>query len=80
MERRKLTEHPLSEESEGVHHLAEILALAESVLGTKDKARHWLNTRNRALGNASPLSLLETEAGADEVVNVLGRIEFGVYS
>src|SRR5260370_34602698 len=75
MERRKLTGRLLPAESERVYRLAKILALAESVLGTKDSARHWLNTRNRALGNASPRSLLETEAGADEVVNGLGRIE-----
>ena len=80
MERRKITGRLLPEESERVYRLAKILAFAESVLGTKEKARHWLNTPNRALGNVSPLSLTETEAGADEVTNVLGRIEFGVYS
>ena len=80
MERRKLSGRLLPEESERVYRLAKILALAESVLGTKEKARHWLSVPNRALGNVSPLSLLETEAGTDEVTNVLGRIEFGVYS
>ena len=80
MERRKATGRLLPEESERVYRLAKVLAFAESVLGTKEKARHWLHTRNRALGNVSPLSLLETEAGTDEVTNVLGRIAFGVYS
>jgi len=80
MERRKVTGRLLPHESERVYRLAKILAFAESVLGTKEKARNWLQTPNRALGNVSPLSLLETEAGVDEVTNVLGRIEFGVYS
>ncbi len=80
MERRKVTGRLRPEESERVYRLAKILAFAESVLGTKEKARHWLNAPNRALGNVSPLSLLETEAGTDEVTNILGRIEFGVYS
>ena len=80
MERRKLSGRLLPEESERVYRLAKILALAESVLGTKEKARHWLHTPNRALGNVAPLSLLENEAGADEVTNVLGRIEHGVFS
>src|SRR5512143_2563105 len=80
MERRKATGRLRPEESERVYRLAKILASAESVLGTKKKARHWLNTPNRALGNVSPLSLLETEAGVDEVTHVLGRIEFCVYS
>ena len=80
MERRKVTGRLLPEESERVYRLAKILALAESVLGTREKARHWLNAPNRALGSVSPFSLLESEAGTDEVTKVLGRIEFGVYS
>lgn len=80
MQRRRLSGRLLPEESERVYRLAKILAFAESVFGTKEGARHWLNAPNRALGNVSPLSLLETEAGTDEVTNVLGRIEFGVYS
>lgn len=80
MERRKETGRLLPAESERVYRLAKIVALAEAVLGTREKARHWLRTPNRALGGVAPLSLLETEAGADEVANILGRIEHGVYS
>jgi putative toxin-antitoxin system antitoxin component (TIGR02293 family) len=80
MERRKQVGRLLPSESERVYRLAKILALAESVFGSREKARHWLSTPNRALGNSIPLALLETEAGADEVTNVLGRIEHGVYS
>jgi putative toxin-antitoxin system antitoxin component (TIGR02293 family) len=80
MERRKQTGRLLPAESERVYRLAKILAFAESVLGSKEKARHWLSAPNRALGNVAPLSLVETEAGADEVTNILGRIEYGVYS
>lgn len=80
MERRKVEGRLLPQESERVYRLAKLLALAESVLGSIEKARHWLGAPNRALGNVSPLSLAETEAGADEVMNLLGRIEFGVHS
>jgi putative toxin-antitoxin system antitoxin component (TIGR02293 family) len=80
MERRKQTGRLLPAESERVYRLAKILAFAESVLGSKEKARHWLSAPNRALGSVTPLSLVETEAGADEVTNILGRIEYGVYS
>lgn len=80
MERRKVTGRLRPEESERVYRLAKVLAYAESVLGTREKARRWLNSPNQALGNATPFSLLETEAGADEVTHVLGRIEYGVYS
>jgi len=80
MERRKQTGRLRPAESERVYRLAKILAFAESVLGSKEKARHWINAPNRALGNHTPLALLETEAGADEIAQVLGRIEHGVYS
>jgi putative toxin-antitoxin system antitoxin component (TIGR02293 family) len=80
MERRKASGRLLPQESERVYRLAKVLAFAESVLGTKERARHWLTAPNRALGSVSPLSLIDTEAGVDEVTNVLGRIEFGVYS
>ena len=47
-----------------------------------------LVTKNRAcagpgavgLGGAIPLEYAETEVGAREVENLLGRIEYGVYS
>jgi putative toxin-antitoxin system antitoxin component (TIGR02293 family) len=77
---RKLTGRLSPEESERLYRLAKVLASAESVLGSKDKARHWLNSPNRALGEVAPLCLLETESGTDEVMNVLGRIEYGIYS
>ena len=80
MERRKAAGRLLPQESERVYRLAKVLAAAESILGTREKARHWLNTPNRSLRNVSPLSLLDTEVGVDEVTNLLGRIEFGVFS
>jgi putative toxin-antitoxin system antitoxin component (TIGR02293 family) len=80
MERRKHAGRLLPQESERLYRLAKILAFAESVLGDKKKARRWLNTPNRALANVTPLSMLESEAGADEVTNVLGRLEHGVHS
>lgn len=70
----------LPQESERVYRLAKIIATADSVLGDKDKARNWMITPNRALGNATPLALTETGAGADEVQDLLGRIDFGVPS
>jgi len=80
MERRKAQGRLLPQESERVYRLAKVLALAESVLGTREKTRRWLNTPNRALGNVTPLALTETEAGADEVTSLLGRIDFGIIS
>jgi len=44
------------------------------------EARVWFSNGKRALGGASPLEFCDTEPGATEVVNLLGRIEHGVFS
>jgi uncharacterized protein (DUF2384 family) len=37
----------------------------------------WLKHPNRVLGGISPVSALDTEPGARQVENVLGRIAYG---
>ena len=79
--RRKQTRQPLRpDESDRIYRLARTFTRAEEVLGEPAKAARWFSRPNRALGGESPLSLLDTEAGAQEVEAVLGRIEDGVYS
>jgi len=51
---------------------------AAEVLGTRPAARAWLMRSNPALGDKTPLSLLDTSLGWAEVKQVLGRIEHGV--
>jgi putative toxin-antitoxin system antitoxin component (TIGR02293 family) len=53
---------------------------AVDVLGSQEVARRWLTHPQFGLGGAAPLDYAETEAGAREVENLLGRIEYGVYS
>jgi len=43
-------------------------------------ARRWLSSPQRGLGGAVPLDYAETEIGAREVEDLLGRIEYGVYA
>ena len=43
-------------------------------------ARDWLQTPNRALGGEVPAKLLRSKAGTREVLEVLGRIQFDLYS
>lgn len=53
---------------------------ATEILGSRTKASKWLRRENRALGALRPLDMLATEAGYEEVRNVLGRVEWGVWS
>ena len=66
--------------SDRLFRLAKVLARATDVLEDEATARDWLNLPNRALGNARPLDLLDTDAGVEQVLTILGRIQHGVYS
>lgn len=68
------------DESNKVYRLASIVAAAEEAFGSEEKSRAWLNRPNRALGGATPLQMLDTDVGTQEVRKVLGRIQHGVYS
>ncbi len=78
--RRKGGERLTPQESDRLYRLARIAARAEEVLGTLEKTRIWLVRPNRALGNVTPLSMLDTDEGTRQVEAVLGRLEHGVYS
>lgn len=69
-----------SSESEKMLRLARVGAAAIDVFGDEEKARLWLRSPIRALGDATPASLLDTDVGAEAVLDVLTRIEHGVYS
>ncbi len=63
-----------------LYRLARIIAFAEEVLEDPGRAHRWLQEPQRGLGNRRPLDLLQNEAGAREVEDLLGRIEYGVLS
>jgi putative toxin-antitoxin system antitoxin component (TIGR02293 family) len=79
-ERRK-REGVLSKvESDRVFRIAQVTARAVEALGDGERAQRWLKEPNFALGGEKPFSLLDTEAGEQRVLAVLGRIEHGVFS
>ena len=67
------------EVSDRALNIARVFERAVSVLDTEDLASRWLKHSNEALG-AAPLELLGTTFGAERVLQVLGRIEHGVFS
>ena len=60
--------------------LVRLVAQATEVLGSQKKAVRWLESPNRALGGAIPMSLLDTDVGTQAAEAVLTRIEYGVFS
>lgn len=67
-------------ESDRVVRFAKLMGKAVEVMESDENARKWLQSPQFGLGGAVPLEYAETEVGAREVENLLGRIEYGVYS
>jgi putative toxin-antitoxin system antitoxin component (TIGR02293 family) len=63
-----------------LYRMARLVAFAEEVFEDRARARDWLRQPQRGLGSRTPLALMRTEAGAREVEDLLGRIEYGVFS
>ncbi len=60
--------------------LARLYERGTAVLGSEIEFNTWMRTPNHALNNEIPLTLLDTSIGFDLILQVLGRIEYGVFS
>ena len=68
------------EESDRLYRVARVAAQAVSVFGAEDKAAMWLRRPNRALNGELPIRLLDTDVGAQQIEDILGRIDHGIVS
>jgi putative toxin-antitoxin system antitoxin component (TIGR02293 family) len=81
LSRRLATKSRLThEESDRTLRMAKVVALANEVLGTEEKASRWMVAPNRALGGKRPFDQLDTELGVRSVEEVLYAIAYGMYS
>ncbi|TAN52387.1 MAG: DUF2384 domain-containing protein [Methylococcaceae bacterium] len=65
-------------EQDRIYRADRVWDRAVAVLEDEDAARCWVTRENRSLGGVTPLSLLDTEAGYELVLDTLGRIAHGV--
>lgn len=77
LQRRRRSGRLARFESDRLYRLARVVAQAQQSLGDRENAARWLKRSNRALGGVAPLSVMDTEVGARQVENVLGRIAYG---
>jgi len=77
LQRRRRTGRLARYESDRLYRLARIMALAGEFLGDHERAVRWLKHPNRALGGIAPVAALDTELGARQIENILGRIAYG---
>jgi putative toxin-antitoxin system antitoxin component (TIGR02293 family) len=77
--KKKNTEKFDSQISERIVLLNDVLAYGREVFEDNDNFNEWLRTPSLALGNVTPLSMMDTLYGIDEVKKEIGRIAYGVY-
>lgn len=80
LHRRKGQGRLTSDESDRLVRFARLMGMAVQALGTEQDARVWLGSPQHGLGGAIPLDYARTEIGAREVEDLLGRVEYGVFS
>lgn len=68
------------DESERILRLGRLFQRAMVVLGSAEEARVWFRAPQHAFGGIAPLDYADTELGAREVENLLGRLEHGVFA
>jgi putative toxin-antitoxin system antitoxin component (TIGR02293 family) len=81
LQRRKRSGALSVEESERLLRLSRIVqATFDLFEGDHKAAIGWLGRKNRALAGETPLEMSSTEPGGEEVLNLIGRLEYGVFS
>ena len=80
LQRYKDTVRLNKDASEHVIIISRALLKAEAIFNDAEKLKNWLHSPSLALGQRTPLSLLDTSFGAQMVMDELGRMEYGVYS
>ncbi|WP_148203023.1 type II RES/Xre toxin-antitoxin system antitoxin [Thiobacillus denitrificans] len=67
-------------ESDRLYRLARVVVRAGDVFDHRANGLVWLRSPNAALGGLTPMSMLDTDIGTEIVKDLLGRIEYGVFS
>lgn len=68
-----------SDESDNLLRVVRVMSKTFDVFEARSAALHWLQAPERAFDGETPLSLLDTEVGAQEVLRLLGQLEHGVF-
>ncbi|CAM3321829.1 type II RES/Xre toxin-antitoxin system antitoxin [Shewanella violacea] len=69
------------DESDRLYRFAEVYKSALDLFeGEGDDATRWLRNPVRGLGNKRPIDMLSTSAETEAVLNLIGRLEHGVFA
>jgi len=79
--RRKEQDESLTQaESDRVRRVQRVSDMADRVFASHEKAQRWLRSRIIALDSRRPIELLESESGAEVVVQELHAIDYGMFA
>jgi putative toxin-antitoxin system antitoxin component (TIGR02293 family) len=68
------------EQSERMIELAKLYSRGETVFGSIEKFKNWMNTTLLPFGNKKPKEYLDTSIGIGMIMDELGRIEHGIFA
>jgi putative toxin-antitoxin system antitoxin component (TIGR02293 family) len=80
IERKRPSERFDDTASERLVKLAEIIAIGREALGNDEALQQWLLRPLRPLGGKRPVDFMKNMYGLELVKQLLGRIQYGVYS
>ena len=66
--------------SERIISLADLYSYGYEVFEDKTRFNKWMFSPSQALGGQTPHAMIDNQFGREEVRNIIGRIEYGVYS
>lgn len=66
--------------SERLFRFSSIVVHSADTFGSVENACEWVLRENRALGGQRPIDMIDTAIGFHQVMDVLGRLEHGVFS
>lgn len=66
--------------SERILSMADLYSYGFEVFESEERFNEWMSKANKALGGKAPYDLIDNQFGREEVKNLIGRIDYGVYS
>lgn len=79
---RRLKEQTVltTDEAEKTIQVATVIAQGISVFEDEDDFRDWLHISNPALSGIKPIELMHSSIGREQIMDLLNRIEYSIYS
>ncbi len=83
--RQTITQKPATftyevSESDKIYRIADLYSYGYDVFENREGFNKWMRTENASLGNKKPIDFLDTMYGFQEIKDLIGRIDYGVYS